>query len=274
MMEGLVCMSDTVSKVLYPIEDEYLSNLKNNFFAKEQKQVSAKEFKLLANDWFQSSKLNNVSGWDKFPYIDIMLGCTHFIESTCLRYGWNIQHIPNEYSYYSLNGQRPTEIENLKENTPLIISLPTWQYCNVHPDWDEILKIAEQRNIKIHIDGAWFQSARNIDFDFDHPAIQSFGMSIGKGIDLQYNRIGLRWSRQKSIDSITIMNQYDQIHHTAITCGAYIMENVDKDYAWNHYAEANKKIADKNGLMQTNSCHVLRDDENKLWGIGKIVARQ
>ena len=273
-MEGPVYMLDTVSKVLYPIEDEYLSNLKSNFFSKPQKQVSPTEFKLLANDWFQSSKLNNISGWDKFPHIDIMLGCTHFIESTCLRYGWNIQHIPNEYSYYSLNGKRPTEIENLKENTPLIISLPTWQYCNIHPEWNEILKIAEQRNIKIHIDGAWFQSARDIDFDFDHPNIQSFGMSIGKGIDVQYNRIGLRWSRQKSIDSITIMNQFDQIHHTAITCGAYIMQNVNKDYAWNHYAEANKKIADKNGLIQTNSCHVLKDKENNLWGIGKIVAKQ
>ena len=159
-----------------------------------------------------------------------------------------------------------------QENVPLIISLPTWQYCDIHPEWETILKICEQRNIKIHIDGAWFQSARNIKFDFDHPNIESFGMSIGKGIDLQWNRIGLRWSRQKTIDSITLMNKLDQIHHTAITCGAYIMNNVEKDYAWSKYADANKRIADRNDLQQTNSCHVLKDKDNQLWGIGQLVA--
>ena len=113
-----------LSKILYPIEDEYLSNLKYNFFAKKQKQVKPKEFIGQANEWFQSTKLNNLSGWDKFTYMDIMLGCTHFIEATCLRHGWKIQHIPNEYLYYSVNGKRPTEIDQLKENIPLIISLP------------------------------------------------------------------------------------------------------------------------------------------------------
>ena len=267
-------MQDTVSKILYPIEDDYLSKVRMNFFTSNQKQVPTERFKGEANEWFQSTKLNTLSGWDKFTYIDIMLGCTHFIESTCLRYGWRIQHLPNEYLYYTLNGKKPTQIDELQENVPLIISLPTWQYCDIHPEWDKVLRICEERNIKIHIDGAWFQSARNIEFDFDHPNIQSFGMSIGKGIDLQWNRIGLRWSRQKSIDSITLMNQYDQIHHTAITCGSYIMNNVEKDYAWNKYSEANQKIAEKNSLKQTNICHVLKDNDNNLWGIGKIIAKQ
>ena len=64
----------------------------------------------------------------------------------------------------------------------------------------------------------------------------------------------------------------NQIHHTAIACGAYIMNNVEKDYAWNKYADANKRIADRNGLQQTNSCHVLKDEDNQLWGIGQLVA--
>ena len=263
-----------LSKILYPIEDEYLSNLNYNFFAIKHKQVKPNEFIGQANEWFQSTKLNNLSGWDKFTYMDIMLGCTHFIEATCLRHGWKIQHIPNEYLYYSVNGKRPTEIDQLKENIPLIISLPIWEYCDIHPEWDKILKICEERNINIHIDGAWFQSARNIEFDFDHPNIKSFGMSVSKGVDLQWNRIGLRWSRQKSIDSITLMNQYDQIHHTAITCGSYIMNNVEKDYAWNKYGEANKQIAELNSLQQTNSCHVLKNNDNNLWGIGKIISKQ
>lgn len=267
-------MQGTVSETLFPIDDDYLSALKTNFFASKQKEVSPKTFKNIANEWFQSSKLNSLQGWKAFPQIDIMLGCTHYIESTCLKYGWNIQHLPNEYSYYKINGKPATEVDDLRENVPLIVSMPTWQTCSIRNDWDKVLQIAEQRNIKIHVDGAWFQSAMNIEFDFDHPAIHSFGMSIGKGINVGWNRIGLRWSRQKSIDSITIMNQFDQIHHTVINCGAYLMENIEKDYAWNKYSEANKTIANELGLYQTSSCHVLRDSRHKLWGIGKIVAKQ
>jgi hypothetical protein len=53
-----------------------------------------------------------------------------------------------------------------------------------------------------------------------------------------------------------------------------LMENIEKDYAWNKYSEANKIIANETGLHQTNSCHVLRDNNDKLWGIGKIVTKQ
>ena len=52
------------------------------------------------------------------------------------------------------------------------------------------------------------------------------------------------------------------------------MDNVEKDYAWNKYSEANKKLAKQNSLQQTNSCHVLKDNDNNLWGIGKIISKQ
>lgn len=265
-------MENLLTEKLYPISDNFLVSLKENFFKKEQKLIDKTFFIKQAEEWFKSSKLNDIKGWHKFPNVDIMLGCTHFIEATCLRYGWNIQHIPNEYAYYSINGKRSTEIDSLKENIPLIISLPTWQYSDIHPQWENILKICEQRNIEIHIDGAWFQSVRNITFDFDHPNIQSFGMSIGKGIDVQWNRIGLRWSKKTLPDSITIMNKFNQIHETVINCGSYLMRNIEKDYAWNKYGDLNLKLAKEHSLFQTNSIHVLKDSNNKLWGAGKLLS--
>jgi hypothetical protein len=259
------------SEKLHPISDQYLQQLKHDFFHKKQKIVDEKYFLSQAEDWFRGSKLNDITGWGEFSTKNIMLGCTHFIESTCLRYGWNIQHLPNEYSYYSINGKAPTQVDDLKENMPLIISLPTWQRTTIHEQWEKILKICEQRNIDIHIDGAWFQSARNIQFDFDHPNIQSFGMSIGKGLDLTWNRIGVRWSKKVLPDSITIMNKFGQIHQTAISCGSFLMENIEKDYAWNKYSVDNLEIANKFNLSQTNSIHTLVDSNNKLWGIGKML---
>jgi len=265
-------MKNKLTKTLFPISDKFLTSLKKDFFSKEQKNIVREKFISQADEWFRSSKLNYIKGWHKFPKIDIMLGCTHFIEATCLRYGWNIQHLPNEYAYYSINGKHSTDLDKLRENIPLIISLPSWQYCDIHPQWHEILNICEQKNIEIHIDGAWFQSARKIEFDFDHPNIKSFGMSIGKGLDLQWNRIGLRWSKQTVPDSITIMNKFNQIHETVIACGSYIMQHVEKDYAWNKYAAANLVLAKEHKLSQTNSIHVLKDKNNNLVGVGKLLS--
>tara|TARA_Y100000592_G_scaffold91380_1_gene151469 strand:- start:1298 stop:2098 length:801 start_codon:yes stop_codon:yes gene_type:complete len=265
-------MLDTLSKKLDPIKDDYLTGLKVQFYNNSQQQISRKEFIGQADEWFRSSKLNTILGWDKFPHKDVILGCTHFIESTCLRYGWQIQRLPNEYVYYSMSGKLPTEIQDLKPNIPLIISIPFWQYTDVHPDWGTILKQCEERNIDIHIDGAWMQSARNIEFDFDHPNIKSFAMSMGKGIDINWNRIGLRWTKQRTVDSITMMNQFEQIHETAINCGSFLMKNIIKDYAWEKYSASNKKIAERNSLEQTNHCHVLKNQDG-LYGIGDIIAK-
>ena len=265
-------MNSQLTKKLHPISDKFITSLKENFFSKQQKNVSPNYFISQANEWFQSSKLNHIVGWKKFPKIDIMLGCTHFIESTCLRYSWNIQHLPNEYAYYSINGKKSTDIDKLQANIPLIISLPSWNYCDVHPQWQDILKICEEKKIDIHIDGCWFQSARNIEFDFDHPNIKSFGMSTSKGLDLQWNRIGLRWSRQTIPDSISIMNNFRQIHETAIACGSYVMQNIDKDYAWIKYGDDNLAVAKQHKLVQTKSIHVLKDKDENIFGIGKLLS--
>jgi len=88
---------------------------------------------------------------------------------------------------------------------------------------------------------------------------------MSKGLDLTWNRIGLRWSRQKSIDSITMLNKFDMYNESLTACGHYIMKNLDKDYGWNTHAQAHKSLAEKYGLQQTNSVHVLRDKDNKLF---------
>lgn len=97
-------------------------------------------------------------------------------------------------------------------------------------------------------------------------------MSMSKGLDLAWNRIGLRWSRQKTIDSITMLNKFDMYNESLTSCGYYIMNNLDKDYAWNTHGQAHKALAEKHGLQETNSIHVLRDKDNNLFGIGKILS--
>lgn len=265
-------MNSELTEKLYPISDNYIKKLKENWFSQTQTNPHKSKFIDLANEWFQSTKLNNLTGWQAFPCKDIIIGCTNFIESLIQKYSWKIQILPCEYAYYSIMGKKPTNIGELQPGVPLLVSVPAWRYCDIDPRWDEILKECETKKIDIHIDGCWFQSARRLNFDFDHPCIKSFGMSMSKGLDLAWNRIGLRWSRQKTIDSITMLNKFDMYNESLTSCGYYIMNNLDKDYAWNTHGQAHKALAEKHGLQETNSIHVLRDKDNNLFGIGKILS--
>jgi hypothetical protein len=265
-------MSNELTKILWPIADSHVKKLKEQWFTGTHENPNRKKFIDRAEEWFKSSKINSLQGWDAFPCKDVIIGCTNFIESICLKYSWQIQILPSEYSYYSIMGMQPTNPGNLKPNVPLLVSVPSWKYCDVDEHWNDILKECEEKNIDIHIDGCWFQSARKIEFDFDHPNIKSFGMSMSKGLDLAWNRIGLRWSRQKTIDSITLLNHTQYYNETLTACGYFLMNNLDKDYAWHTHGQAHKALAEKHGLQETNSIHVLRDKDNNLFGIGKILS--
>jgi len=259
------------TKKLIPIEDQHFKNLKANWFSQSHQTVDGANFIPVADEWFQSTKINNLAGWSAFPCVDVVLGCTHFIESFILKYGWNgIQILDHEYAYYGLMGKHGTPAGSLKPNIPMIVSLPNWQEANLRKDWPDILKECETKNIDIHIDMAWITAARDIELDFDHPNIKSFAMSLSK-LSLEWNRIGLRWSKQRTMDSITIFNHFHGDVNTALTsCGAYMINNIERDYLWNHYGKNHYHVCTNLNLKPTKIIHVAQQ-ELSVVGISELI---
>ena len=245
-------------KKLIPIEDEKIKNLKKRFFSDPQKIVSRNEFIEQADNWFMATKLNQLHNVDQFPNKDIIIGCTQFIESLALKNKWNIQILPRDYAYYAVMGKRPTEIGSLEPEVPLIVSIPNYYY-GPRPKWNQILEECENKNIDVHIDCAWITVSKDINLDFGHPNIKSFGMSLSKYIG-SWNRIGLRYSKQKSMDSITMFNAQQKYNDALISCGSLVMDNIERDYGWNTYGEKYKKICKDNNLQETNFFYVAKKD--------------
>jgi len=264
-------INDT-SKKLIPINDNFFKKLKQDWFENSHKIVNYQTFIPIAEEWFRSTKINDIQGWDQFPCVDVLLGCTHFIESLVLKYGWNgIQILPEEYAYYGLMGKWGTDLGNLQPNTPLIISLPNWRYADLRPEWPALLAECEQKNIDIHIDFAWIIASKDISIDLNHPCIKSFGMSMSK-YSLEWNRIGLRWSRQRSVDSVTILNRYHGDINSALTsCGAFMMQNIPRDYAWDTYGSYHHELCQDLDLFPTKLIHVAKNNFGVL-GIGEILS--
>lgn len=266
--------STNITKKLITINDSYIQSLKQQWFENSHNIVNYFNFIPIANEWFKSTKLNSLHGWNEFSCIDVSVGCTHFIESLIIKYGWDgIQVLPDEYAYYTLMGKYGTELGNLEPNIPLIISLPNWRYSDLRPDWNDILKECEQKNIDIHIDFAWLTVARGIEIDLSHPNIKSFVMSMSK-YSLEWNRIGLRWSKQRTVDSITILNRFHgDINSSLTSCGAFIIKNLPRDYGWEKYYDAHHNICKTLDLIPTKIVHVGQfKDGSGPAGIGNMLS--
>ena len=257
-----------LSKVLAHVQDPKILQLKDDFFAQKQNTVSKNEFINTAKEWFLSTKINQLNVPNTFKDLDIIIGCTQYIETICLKNSWNIQVLPNEYAYYTVWGKRSTLPGELKEGVPLIISLPNWRF-GPYPDWDKILKECEQKNIDIHIDCAWLVCAKDITIDFDHPNIKSFAMSLSKYIG-SWNRIGLRWSKQRAMDTITMFNLQGKWNDALTAVGHHYMQNIDRDYGWKKYHLQYNHLLQKYDLRGGNFYYVAHDKEtDDVYGLGK-----
>lgn len=262
-------ISQLDGRQFHPVNDDYLKDLKDRFYNEPQKYIQHDDFVNKASEWFKSTKLNNLHGVEKFPCIDVIMGCTHFIESFCSKNKWNVQILERDYAYYSLMGKQPTAVGNLSPGVPLIVSLPNWYYGD-RPDWQEVLAECEHKNIDIHVDCAWLTAAKGFRFDFDHPNIKSFAMSMSK-YHMSWNRIGLRWSRQRTMDSCTLISSQRKYNELTTACGHFMMENLPRDYGWQKYGQAVEQICARLGLEPTMFFYLVKDKSGKLYSIGKVL---
>jgi hypothetical protein len=60
-------------------------------------------------------------------------------------------------------------------------------------------------------------------------AIRSVGISLSKGLGLGWNRIGLRWTKEHTIDSVSIMNDFHMQNRMPTMIANYVLDNVSSD---------------------------------------------
>lgn len=220
--------------------------------------------------WLNAHKLSSLKGLDAFPRRDIINGCTQFIDDLYQRCG-TLQTFENDYKYHQrLNPNiEYTRLGNLKKGQELLIALPFPYYGDVHPQMDRILEQCATLEIPVHIDGAWISCIRDIDFDFDHPAIQSVGISLSKG-GLGGNRIGLRFARKRPEGAVSIMNDFNMNSQALVSMGIKFMEEFGPEYFWNKYEDSYKQVCKDFDLQPTKAVHLAKKD-NKPVGIRPLL---
>jgi len=242
-----------------PLIDNYIEKLttqviNGGVFVDTTDQIYV-DFKKEMTAWLLTSKLNKITGLDNFNRVAVINGCTQFIDNVYMQGA--VQTVTNDYRYHQrLKLGVIKDVGCLIPETPLIIAMPFPSIGDVHTNMKEILDEAQDKGISVHMDGAWFTCCREIDFDLSHPAIKSVGISLSKGLGLGWNRIGLRWTKSKDFDAITIMNDFNMNLKAPAMIGLYFLRNLSPDYLWNTHGERYQKVCADFGLTPTKSIHL------------------
>jgi hypothetical protein len=256
-----------------PLSDRHIENMIQDVLnGKLDKDISNdvySNFKIEADNYFNSSKLNELKGLDSFNRIDIINGCTQYIDNLYMQ--GPVQVLAGDYRYHERLGlSTVSTVGKLQHNTPLIIAMPFPSIGAVHNNMTELLTECTEKHIPVHIDGAWLTCCRDISFDFDHPSIQSVGISLSKGLGLGWNRVGLRYTRHINPDSVTIMNDFNMNLRAVTMIGLYFVRHLPADYLWNKYSDSYYKICSDFNLTPTNSIYLALKD-NQPVGLSPLI---
>lgn len=213
------------------------------------------DFKLEAEQWILGSTLNNLQGLDTFKRKDIIIGCTQFIDTQYMKS--TVQVLSNDYKYHERLGRAfVRDPGHLCAHIPLVLAMPFPSIGEPHYQMKEILNECLEKSIAVHIDGAWVTCCRDIGFDFSHPAIHSVGISLSKGLGLGWNRIGLRWTKEKTPDAISIMNDFNMNNRALAMIGLHFIRNFEPDYLWRTHGDRYYKVCKDFGLAPTKSIYL------------------
>lgn len=255
-----------------PLSDNHIDLLINDVLSgKMDRDISNEiynEFKQEFIQWINNSKLNQLTGLEKFSRIDICSGCTQFIDTIYMKE--QPQFVIGDYRYHDRLGNWPSPIGLLKRGVPLIIAMPFPSIGEVHPHMKEILDECLDKQIPVHIDGAWYSCCRDINFDCNHDAIRSIGISLSKGCGLGWNRVGLRWTRETKADAITIMNDFNMINKADVIIARHFIKNLESDYLWEKHGERYYKICEDFNLTPTKSIHLALKKDSPV-GVSPLI---
>jgi hypothetical protein len=226
-------------------------------------------FKSEMTSWLFKSKLNTLTGFVNFDRVDIINGCTQFIDNIYMQ--GPVQVLRGDYRYHERLGLAYVkDVGSLIPDIPLIIAMPFPSIGAPHQDMREILDECLQKKIAVHIDGAWITCCRDITFDVSHPAISSVGISLSKGLGLGWNRIGLRWIKTTKPDSITIMNDFNMNLRAPAMIGLHFIRNLEPDYLWNTHGERYYKVCKDFDLTPTNAIYLALQN-NQPVGVSPLI---
>ena len=260
-----------------PMRDSQHLQLKKEIFSGKVSLPSPThtEFCSKIHNWFHNDTNNTLIGLENF-HKEVCIGVTGFIDNLVMKYGIdNLQIFEHDYTYYKRLSPNKTwaTVGNLIPKKPLLIAMPFPGLGNIHKEMNDILNESMKKQIPVFIDGSWMSSATDIEFNFNHPAIQSVAFSLSKGMSLDWNRIGIRYSKVlDSTDSITIANKFGTNNTVDMSIGMIYMTHFYQSYLWEKYGNLYHEACRAFLFKPTKCIHMVKHfNTGKPYGVRDVL---
>ena len=212
-------------------------------------------------------------GLETFTHRDTILGTTHQLDELHHLHGSNIAVYRGEYKYHrrltDFTVKQITHYTDLVKGDVFVVSYPSCITTGYHNNFDLLLDYCDEHDIPVHIDGAWFGQCRNFEFDVTHPAVKSVSVSLSKSLGMGSQRIGIRYTKEKTVGPISIMNDFAYANVSDMWLGVEAMRHFGPDFWWSNYEDKYTKVCADFDLKESNSIHLAWIWQNDDWeGVG------
>jgi len=182
-----------------------------------------------------------VTGLELFVQKDVITGCQNFLDQMIMTHGLdNLQVLKNGYPYY--NRLKPNlkrvDLDSIVTGKPLIIEYPFPNARAEHPMYNEILDKANNIGVDVYLDCAWLPIGWDLDLDLSKECIKGVAMSLSKCFGLHWSRIGVRWLKTETNDTIKIENEYRMVSYPNVMIGKYYLDRFDMDFLVTKYKKS------------------------------------
>lgn len=223
----------------------------------------------------QQHQYVTINGLDQFKQKDVIIGCQHFIDQLIMTYGINnLQIFKGGYNYYKrLNPKiKYATIDTIEADKPLILEHPFPSVGDVHPCYEEIIDKANQIGTHVYLDCAWLPTSWNIKLDLNQPCIKGLCMSLSKPFGLHWNRIGVRWLKEETYDTIAIENKFRMVSYSNIMIGMHYIDRFPIDHLIKKYKESYLDLCKEYDLRPTNTIiSAYSNKRNEMVGVANLL---
>ena len=262
-------------KKLLEIRVDFFKNLQN----KTPKYITLTYQKFIAafEKSIKENQSMNISGLELFNQKDVIAGCLHFIDELIMTHGLdNIQLFEGGYNYYKkINPNiKYVTLDTLQSKKPLILEYPFPKYLGEHSLYKDIIKKCNELDIDVYLDCAWLPVSWGLTLNLDEPCIKGMAMSLSKCFGLHWSRIGVRWLKNETKDSIFHQNENRMISFPNLMIGKYYLDRLPMDYLITKYQTKYYKICEELSLKPSNIILASYSlDNKKLYGLKDLLLK-
>jgi len=231
--------------------------------------INSFEKSLLAHKFIQ------IKGLELFVQRDVITGCQHFIDQMIMTHGLeNIQVFKGGYNYYQKLDPdfAHVDLESMEPGKPLILEHPFPSNGDSHPQYNDIIKKANEIGVDVYLDCAWLPIAWDQELDLDEDCIKGMAVSLSKCFGLHWSRIGVRWLKHEAKDTIQIENAYRMVSYPNVMIGKYYLDKFPMDYLVNKYKKSYYDLCDTHDLEPyKNIMNAYSEQNGKTVGVANLL---